>query len=164
MLPESLFSSINLLDAVGVIFVCVGLLFVYPAFRYISDDINSRTWPQTVGTLTYAEPFETIIPGTERNNYKSHVRHGCKLQYDYHFEGTRYEAVSIIAAADRQDAQKIAAGHSPGTSIPLHYNPRKPQHFRFTDTPATNNILWLVPVIGFCGFGLLVLYVSRRFY
>jgi hypothetical protein len=157
-------SSFNLLDVIGGIFVCIGLLFIYPAFRYISDDVHSRTWPQIVATLKHIEAFETIIQGTERNNYQSYVRHGCRLQYEYRFEGNDYEAISVVAAADKQDAGRIAASHSPGATIPLHYNPKIPQHYRSIDTPATNNIIWLAPIIGFCGFGLLVLYISRRFY
>jgi hypothetical protein len=160
----SFFASITLLDVVGSAFFLVGLLFVYPAFRYISDDINSHTWPQAMGVLKSVEAFETIVEGTERNNYKSYVRHGCKLEYEYNVEGKDYIAPVIKTARDKNEAKQIEAGHSPGETLPLHYHPKKNDRHRFTDTPASNNILWLAPVIGFCGFGLLVLYVSRKFY
>jgi hypothetical protein len=160
----SLFASITLLDVVGSAFILVGLLFVYPAFRYISDDLSSHTWPQAVGVLKSVEAFETIIEGTERNNYKRYVRHGCRLEYVYNVEGKEYAAPVIKTAEDRQDAERIASGEHLGSSIPLHYHPKKHAHHRFTNTPASNNILWLVPVFGFCGFGLLVLYVSQKFY
>lgn len=164
MTLASFIASISLLDVVGAAFMLVGLIFVYPAYRHISDDLNSHTWPQAMGVLKSVEAFETIIEGNERNNYKRYVRHGCKLEYEYNVEGKDYIAPVIKSAENKEDAQRMASEEHPGSSIPLHYHPQKHERHRFTNTPASSNLLWLAPIFGFCGFGLLVLYISRTFY
>jgi hypothetical protein len=88
--------------------------------------LNSESWPKTTGKILQS----SIQPGYFRigNSFNYVVR--PKVVYEYSVGGQKYTSSQLalvqMDSANRQLARSKAENYSPGKSVEVYYNPKKP--------------------------------------
>lgn len=148
----------------GGVFVLIGLVFVWVAFKTVREDLDSRKWPQTMAKLQDVEVIKRIREEGPEKNYRQYVSYLCELTYGYRVGSRDFTARLSKAGETREDAVRIAGGHKAGETLPIYYSLDQPDRYRFELASPLTGLLWLLPFLGFAGLGWAVIYVGKRFY
>jgi hypothetical protein len=149
---------------VGGCFILIGLIFVWVTVSSLREDLDSRSWPQTVATLQDVEVVRRVRELSEEKHYAQRVSYLADLTYGYRVGNRDFTAKERKRADDREDAVRIAAGHEAGETRPLYYNPEQPDRHRFELSSPFAGLVWLLPFAAFAGIGWALIHVGRRFF
>lgn len=149
-----------MMTLIGVVFILIGLIFVPIALRKIQADLAARRWPQTQAVLKNVEVVKHVRERPREEHPGLSVSYACVLHYEYTVGTQTYSARHGEGADSAEQAAQLAAGHAPGETRAIQYDPGTPASYRVESASAASGLLWLLPCAGFVGFGALILYVG----
>jgi len=152
------------MTAAGIVFIIIGLIFVYVTARSVRGHIDAQSWPQAEAVLTGAEVIKRIREGDAEDNYRQYVSYFCEAVYSYSAGGKAFSAKKWLEADSREEAVRLADAQKRGERVPLYYDPGDPENYVFEQTSPIWGLIWLLPFLVFAGFGWAVIYVGRNFY
>lgn len=145
---------------VGAVFILIGLIFVPIALRKIRADLAARRWPQVEAVLKSVEVVKHVRERPREEHPGLTVSYACVLHYEYTVGAQAYPAQHGEGDGTAERAAQLAAGHAPGETRGIQYDPAAPEKYRVEPVSAGSGLLWLLPCVGFAGFGALVISVS----
>ena len=145
---------------VGGVFILIGLIFIPIAIRKIRADLAARNWPQTEAMLKNVEIVKHVRERPREEHPGLSVSYACVLHYEYTVGAQTYPAQHGEGDGTAERAAQLAAGHAPGETRSIQYDPAAPEQYRVEPAPVASGLLWLLPCAGFAGFGALVIYVA----
>lgn len=148
----------------GGIFILIGCIFVFVALKQVREDLNSRSWPQTLAVLQDVEVVKRIREAGADKQYRTYTDYYCSLTYEYHADGATFTVQRREPADSREDAVRLSASHGNGETIPIYYKPGQPERHRFELASPLSGLVWLLPFVAFAGFGWAIIYLGNRFY
>jgi hypothetical protein len=144
----------------GVVFILIGLIFIPIALRKIRADVAARRWPQAEAVLKSVEVVKHVRERPREEHPGLSVSYACVLHYEYTVGTQTYLAQHGEGDGTAESAAQLAAGHAPGETRSIQYDPGTPANFRVEPASAGSGLLWLLPCAGFAGFGALIVYVG----
>lgn len=146
----------------GGIFILIGLIFIPIAFSKIRADLAVRDWPQAQAVLLRAEVVKHVRERPRSDHPGLYVSYACLLNYEYRVGTQTYPAQHGEDADSAEHAAQLAARHAPGETRTLQYEPGAPHNYRVEPSSVYSGLLWLLPCLGFAGFGALIVYMGRQ--
>lgn len=145
---------------VGAVFILIGLIFVPIALRKIRADVAARRWPQAEAVLKTVEVVKHVRERPREEHPGLSVSYACVLHFEYTVGTQTYPAQHGEGADSAEQAAQLAAGHAPGETRVIQYDPVAPEQYRMEPASAGSGLLWLLPCAGFAGFGALIIYAA----
>lgn len=155
---------ITWMNFIGCTFILIGLPFIYVTIKSIREDIASQSWPQTVAILQNIEVVKHIREGDSDDHYRKYVSYQCELTYQYQTVGKHFKAIKKERTVTREAALDLSHQHQLDETVPLYYNPKQPEQFRFKLISGWRGLIWLLPFAVFSGFGWGILSLGKWLY
>lgn len=152
------------MTAAGIVFILIGLIFVYVTVRSVRGHIAAQSWPQAEAVLERAEVIKRIREGDSDDHYRQYVSYFCEAVYSYSAGGNAFSAKKWLKAESREEAVRLAAAQKKGERVQIYYDPDDPESYRFELSSPVWGLIWLLPFLAFAGFGWAIIYVGRNFY
>ncbi len=144
-------ASMQLNGAMQLVLVLSTVLVIYLILRlyfYLEKARQTRMWPTVTGQILRSTVRRCISKSTDSEG-DTVIRHYYEpdISYEYHVNGQRYSSTAwgfggISRLAGQQFCQSIASQYSPGQSVPVHINPKRPQEAVL----AAGRTAWLISV------------------
>jgi hypothetical protein len=135
----------------GAVFVIGGLLLLFGVYRTQKKVKASQTWPETIGKVTSAE--------INKERYRRGDSYIPKITYAFSVLGADFTGIFILDnQKSNQDAMQATTPFKVGTSIPIHYNPEKPQEHVSEQDKIPRK--YLLVIAGMLIFGVVSLWLA----
>ncbi len=123
------------------------------ALRNVQRGFVCRWWPQTQGRIARA----FVLVQTAADGGKTY---GTQLEYEYTIEGTTYRGkrrrFGDAGSWSQAQAKRMLAPYSPGASVRVFFNPRKPEDAVLIPGASWGNLAIAFGGMGFIACGYLL--------
>ena len=108
----------------GVIFALIGaVIFYFWGFPPLKYGYESKSWPKTNGTITYAEVDSWMKDGKSQ--------YDARINYSYEVEGEKYNSTKIntsgsYSGSNITKAKELVDEFPPGKTVDVFYDPEVP--------------------------------------
>ena len=151
---KSFFAKNSLTGITGFCFFTAMALGAFSFFAYaVLEGLASRSWPVSDGVVLSSK----VHTHTSQN----HSNYVPKVHYKYQVHGQWYTGDRLafgFSNRSREETSDIVDRYTPGTAIPVHFNPNRPGESVLQ--PGMHTINWLGFAFGVVALGLAFL---RRF-
>jgi hypothetical protein len=153
-------NSAHLMLLVGSVFILIGLIFIPIAINKVRADMASQQWPQAQGVLKHVEVVRHERERPREEHPGISVSYAAVLHYEYRVGMQTFTAQHGEGADSAEHAAQLAVSHIAGETRQIYYQPDAPQNYRIEMPSIYSGLFWLLPFLGFAGFGWLVIKVG----
>lgn len=113
--------------AFTVLFIAVGLIIALFSYNAYATRMASKTWPTANGVIIQSEIEAHTSTSSEDPEKEETFTSALKIAYEYRVDGNRFKGTKIALSSPSGNAQQLVARYPKGKSLPVYYNPDKPQ-------------------------------------
>lgn len=133
----------------SLLIAAIGLVFLIAGAWKLREDFSSQSWPTAEGRITQSE-VSSFLRKKSKHEYR------VKLNYEYKVGGTPYQGTRIGSAGSRYKtkaaADRALAPYPSGKTLPVHYDPARPEISRL-ETGLSGKTLLNLCIGLFLGLG-----------
>jgi hypothetical protein len=113
--------------AFTVLFIAVGLIIALFTYNAYATRMASKTWPTANGVIIQSEIEEHTRTSSDDPEKEETFISTPKIVYEYRVDGNRFKGTQIALSSPSGNPQQLVARYPKGKSLPVYYNPDKPQ-------------------------------------
>lgn len=144
----------------SLLIAAIGFVFLIVGAWNLREDFSSQSWPTAEGRITQSEASSFLRK--RKHEYR------VKLNYEYTVSGVPYQGTRIGSAGSRYKTKAAAdqalAPYPSGKTVPVHYDPSRPEISRLATGMSGKTLLNVcIGIFLGLGGGLLALLTPKIF-